>query len=120
VDVTNTGSRAGVDVVQAYVKYPRATDEPPEQLKGFLRVKLAPHATRSVSLSLPMSSLDVFLNGSFRTIAGTYDVSLGQSSANLPITLPAQVPAMIATGLEGQPLVGWPRPNVTMRTSATR
>ncbi|MGA7834488.1 MAG: glycoside hydrolase family 3 C-terminal domain-containing protein, partial [Acidimicrobiales bacterium] len=34
VDVTNSGSRTGVDVVQAYVKYPRAADEPPEQLKG--------------------------------------------------------------------------------------
>ncbi len=101
VNVSNTGSRAGVDVVQAYAKYPRAADEPPEQLKGFLRVELEPHATRSVSLSIPMSSLDVFLNGSFRTLAGAYDISIGQSSANLPITLRAPVPSTLATGLEG-------------------
>lgn len=101
VDVSNTGARAGVDVVQAYVKYPSAADEPPEQLKGFVRVELEPHSTRSVSLSIPISTLDVFLDGTFRTLAGTYDVSLGQSSANLPITLRAKVPSTPATGLEG-------------------
>jgi beta-glucosidase len=85
LDVTNTGSREGVDVVQTYVKYPSALDEPPEQLKAFTRVKLSPFATRRVVISLPISHLSVFLHGSFAVVPGKYGVNVGQSSADLPM-----------------------------------
>ena len=42
VDVTNTGSRAGDDVVQMYVKHLGSkVERPREELKGFQRVMLA-------------------------------------------------------------------------------
>lgn len=96
VDVDNTGTRTGIDVVQAYVKYPQKADEPPEQLKGFTRVKLKPGATRNVSITIPISSLDVYLNGGFRVLPGTYDISLGQSSADVPLVLRATVSPSLA------------------------
>ena len=43
VTVTNTGSRAGDEVVQLYVRDPQASvTRPVLELKGFLRVPLEP------------------------------------------------------------------------------
>ncbi len=54
VDVTNTGARAGDEVVQLYVRYPESkVDRPLKQLRGFQRVALAPGETRTVALRLP-------------------------------------------------------------------
>jgi beta-glucosidase len=91
LNVTNTGQRDGTDVVQAYVQYPRAAGEPPEQLKAFLRVRLSPQATRRVTLSIPLSSLSVYLHKASTLVPGTYRVNVGQSSADLPISLTARV-----------------------------
>jgi beta-glucosidase len=100
LNVANTGERTGVDVVQAYVKDPAKLDEPPEQLKSFLRVDLQPGTSRTVKLSIPISSLNVYVDGAMRTIAGTYGVSLGQSSANLPLTVRVKIPSAITDSLD--------------------
>ena len=53
VDVTNTGSRAGDEVVQMYVTHlGSAVQRPLEQLAGFQRVTLKPGETRTVTLPL--------------------------------------------------------------------
>src|SRR5580692_1644705 len=58
VDVTNTGSRAGDEVVQLYVHHLRSVvSRPTEELKGFQRVSLAPGETRTVTLPLKISTL---------------------------------------------------------------
>jgi len=51
--VKNTGRRAGAEVVQLYVgaKAPRAS-RPPQELKGFQRVELAPGESKQVTLEL--------------------------------------------------------------------
>lgn len=99
-NVSNTGDQTGVDVVQAYVKDPAKADEPPEQLRAFLRVDLPHGASRTVTLTIPISSLAVYLNGGFHTLAGTYDVSIGQSSANLPLTVKVDISSTLASGLQ--------------------
>ena len=86
LDVTNTGPRYGTDVVQAYVKDPTSLGEPPEQLKAFTRVTLSPLGTRRVVLTIPISSLSVFLHGAFTLMSGSYGVNVGQSSADLPLS----------------------------------
>lgn len=83
VDVTNLGSRRGTAVPQAYLTYPRAAAEPPGQLKAFTTVSLAPHQTRTVSLSVPWSALRSYLGGRWTTVPGTYHLGVGQSSARL-------------------------------------
>ena len=55
--VTNTGSVAGADVAQLYVGDPAASDDPPEQLKGFQRVTLNPGASATVSFPLNIHDL---------------------------------------------------------------
>jgi beta-glucosidase len=92
LDVTNVGAREGTDVVQAYVKDPTSLSEPPNQLRAFARVMLMPLATRRIELSIPISSLSVFLHGSFTLVPGKYEVNIGQSSADLPLSLQVAIP----------------------------
>ncbi len=83
--VTNTGQRTGVDVVECYVRFPPVAGEPPEQLKAFARVRLAPGATRLVTLHIPASALRVFAQGGWRSVAGDYVVAVGSSSRDLAL-----------------------------------
>jgi beta-glucosidase len=85
--VTNTGSRAGTDVVQAYVAYPALTGEPPEQLRNFQRVDLNPSASKQIVMVIPSSGFEIFQNNTFKIIPGLYRVDVGQSSADLSIHL---------------------------------
>ena len=91
VTVTNTGPRAGADVVQAYVHYPAGSGEPPEQLRAFTKVALAPHQSRVVTLTLPSTAFAQYVSGRMTTLSGTYRVDVGSSSADLPIHLTALV-----------------------------
>jgi beta-glucosidase len=92
LDVTNVGAREGTDVVQGYVKFPTAAGEPPEQLKTFARVTLSPLATRRIALTIPISSLSVYLHNAFTIVPGKYQVNVGQSSADLPLSLQVKIP----------------------------
>jgi beta-glucosidase len=52
-DVTNTGSRAGEETVQLYVRLlGTSTSQPVRALKGFQRISLAPGETRKVTFEL--------------------------------------------------------------------
>ena len=58
VDVTNTGKRAGDEVVQLYVEHVGSkVDRPIRDLRGYQRVTLNPGQTRTVSFRLPAKSL---------------------------------------------------------------
>jgi beta-glucosidase len=86
-DVTNTGDRAGSDVVQLYVGDPAATGEPPEQLKGFRKVALRPGQTRRVTLELDARAFaqwDTTAN-CWTVSGGAYRLMLGDSSVDLPL-----------------------------------
>ena len=91
VKVTNTGSRAGSDAVQAYVQYPNGAGEPPYQLRAFVQVAVAAHQTRAITLTIPRRGFQVFSQNHFVTVGGTYGVDLGSSASNLPIHLSTQL-----------------------------
>jgi beta-glucosidase len=58
LDVSNTGARAGEEVVQLYVSaIGSAVERAPKELKAFTRVALQPGETKTVQLSLPISQL---------------------------------------------------------------
>jgi beta-glucosidase len=92
VTVTNTGRRAGSTVVQAYLHYPAAAGEPPNQLRAFQSVELKPSQSRTIQLSLPRSAFEAFLHGKSQTVPGRYQINIGQSSADLPIHLSTTAP----------------------------
>ncbi len=61
VDVTNTGTRAGDDVVQLYIRHDVAfPTQPVEELKGFERIHLAPGQTQTVSFPLGPERLSFY------------------------------------------------------------
>jgi beta-glucosidase len=82
VDVKNTGSRSGDEVVQLYIHDPVATiSQPVRRLRGFERVSLDPGQTKTVSFRLDRSDVGFYDNsGSFVVEPGTIDVYAGDSS----------------------------------------
>ncbi|WTR18899.1 glycoside hydrolase family 3 C-terminal domain-containing protein [Streptomyces sp. NBC_00138] len=86
--VTNTGSRAGDEVAQLYVGDPGAAGEPPHQLKGFQRVTLAPGASGTVTFTVGAHDLASWstASNSWVAAAGSYQILVGDSSRNLPLT----------------------------------
>jgi beta-glucosidase len=94
VDVTNTGSRAGDDVVQMYVKHLGSkVERPQEELKGFRRVTIQPRETKTVEIPLKASSLawwDLNLPG-FRVEAEPVRVMIGNSSRDVELTTTVSV-----------------------------
>jgi beta-glucosidase len=59
LDLTNTGDRAGTEVVQLYASYPRA-DQPRRRLIGFTRVALDPGQSAAVTLTVPATRLELW------------------------------------------------------------
>jgi beta-glucosidase len=94
VDVKNTGSRAGDEVVQLYVSHQgSAVARPIEELKGFERVNLKPGEMRTVTMKLPASALAYWDDGSKKMVveADRVQVSVGGSSDKLPLHTVVQV-----------------------------
>jgi len=84
VEVTNTGTVSGTEVVQLYTRAlaPRCP-RPRRQLAGFARVSLRPGQTATVEIPLPVSSLAFWDVVTHRMTVdpGNYEVMAGSSSA---------------------------------------
>lgn len=130
---TNTGPRAGADVIEGYVRDPGVTGEPPEQLRAFTRVTLRPGQTKLTTLTFPPSAFAYWNSGPAAgttpgttspsapgahvtaqppgqwTIApGRYSVSVGRSPAQITgstsFRLSGHTPGNELDGLFGQSL----------------
>ncbi len=86
VDVTNSGTRAGDEVVQLYVSYPTTTGvpRPIKQLQGFQRITLAAGATQTVNLPLTYAQLGYWdtTSSNFLVQSGTVHLMVGGSSVD--------------------------------------
>lgn len=82
VEVKNTGSRAGKEVVQLYVSdLYRSLTPPNRELKGFRKVELKPGETQTVSFRLKSADLAfVGLNNRWITEPGKFRASIGKLS----------------------------------------
>jgi beta-glucosidase len=77
VTVTNAGTVAGDEVVEAYLKTPQA-DGPRHSLVGFERVNLAPGASKQVTVKIdPRSLSSVDDLGARSILAGKYSLAVG-------------------------------------------
>jgi beta-glucosidase len=86
VDVTNSGKRAGDEVVQMYVEHVgSAVERPIRELRGYRRLTLAPGETATVQMPLPISSLAYWDESSHRWAveADRARIRVGASSADL-------------------------------------
>ncbi|PZU13219.1 MAG: beta-1,3-glucosyltransferase, partial [Chryseobacterium sp.] len=87
VNVKNTGSKAGSEVVQLYVKDLLASvSRPIIELKGFKKVELNPGESKQILIEVPVKELQ-FLDSTMNwgIERGTYRVFVGNSSKNLPL-----------------------------------
>ena len=94
VDVTNTGSYAGDEVVQLYVKHPRSkVERPSEELKGFRRVTLEPNQTKTVEIPLKASTLAYWDEklSAFKVEAEQVDLLIGGSSSDIKLRTTVRV-----------------------------
>jgi beta-glucosidase len=86
VDVTNTGSVAGKEVVQVYVHDRRSSlVRPFKELKGFAKVALDPGETRTISIPLDFRSFAYYhpAHEQWITEDGDFDILIGASSADI-------------------------------------
>lgn len=86
VDVTNTGSRPGKEVVQLYVAPPKGdVIRPVRELKGFEKVELAPGETKMVSFTLDGRAFSYWNTQihDWHVESGTYRLQVGQSSRRI-------------------------------------
>ncbi len=82
VPVTNTGRRAGEEVVQLYMRDPLASvSRPVQQLRGFRRVALAPGETRLVSFTLSAEHVALWgQRGGWQIEPGKIELMVGGAS----------------------------------------
>lgn len=79
--VTNTGARAGDEVVQLYIHDRVASrTRPVRELKGFARVSLAPGASKRVTLTLKREDLRFWGDGDWVVEPGMFDLWVATSS----------------------------------------
>jgi beta-glucosidase len=89
VDVTNTGTRTGDEVVQLYVKHLKsAVDRPAKELRGFRRVTLGPDETKTVEIPLAADALAYWDTGRKRWALeqGEVELMVGGSSADTKLS----------------------------------
>lgn len=88
-DVSNTGDRAGEEIVQLYVGLPTEPDvpQPPRQLKHFAKIPLQPGQTAHVRFELDGKSLACWDDDlyAWTILPGTYQVMVGSSSRDTPL-----------------------------------
>lgn len=87
--VTNTGSRAGAEVVQLYVKAPEtAVFKPAKELRAFCKVYLAPQETKTVTLTFPVEELRIWHATQHRWVleGGQYECQLCSDCETVRLT----------------------------------
>jgi len=85
VTLTNTGSRAGEEVVQLYIRDKVASiSRPVKELKGFVKVSLEPGEARSIRFVINQNDLSFYKEDlSFGWEPGDFDVFVGGNSRDV-------------------------------------
>jgi len=88
-EVTNTGRVSGADVAQLYVGDPSSkVKRPAKELKAFEKVRLDPGEKKIVTFNLDLRALSYWDESAhcWRADAGTFQVFVGDSSQDTPLT----------------------------------
>ena len=97
VTVTNTGKKAGREVVELYVAAPQGgLEKPVRELKAFAKTKrLAPGASETLTFQVSAYDLASFNEAAatWETDAGTYQVQFGAAVDDIRATVPCKLKA---------------------------
>ena len=82
MEVTNTGKRAGTEVVQMYIRdLVSSVTRPVKELKGFKKVWLQPGETQTVAIDITPESLAFYdVNMDYVVEPGEFEIMVGNSS----------------------------------------
>ncbi|HEX9387044.1 MAG TPA: fibronectin type III-like domain-contianing protein, partial [Anaerolineales bacterium] len=116
LDITNTGSVAGKEVVQLYVRDVKSTVARPEkELKAFTKVELEPGQTKTLTFTLDREALWYFnvVKNTWATEPGDFEILVGSSSRDIRLTetftlAPEPRASRLHTGLPIQKLLDDP------------
>lgn len=89
VNVRNTGTREGSEVVQLYIHANKsAVDRPYKELKGFAKVSLKPGEARDVNIKIADSDLGYYSQAvqGWADEPGTYTALVGNASDNITLS----------------------------------
>ena len=92
--VTNTGKRAGAEIVQLYAAKPGAeVFRPAQELKGFAKVQLQPGESKTVTIPLDDKAFRYWntKTDSWEVEGGSYELRVGASSADIRLTAVVEV-----------------------------
>ena len=86
MDVQNSGTRAGKEIVQVYVRDVKSRlVRPDKELKAFAKVALAPGETQTVTFALDQEALSYYDPALERWVAdaGEFEILVGSSSRDI-------------------------------------
>ena len=91
VTVTNSGQRAGDEIVQLYLSFPHVPGAPLRALRGFQRVHLEAGASQRLRFELQPRDLSMVTEDGVLLVAeGEYTVSVGGGQPNTGVTVLSQ------------------------------
>ena len=94
VNVKNTGTREGQEVVQLYISDKKSSlPRPVKELKGFQKVKLAPGEEKAVTLTIDKKALSFFDDAKHEWVAepGKFEAIIGSSSRDTKGIVPFEL-----------------------------
>jgi beta-glucosidase len=92
--VKNTGQRAGEEIAQVYASLPDSAGEPPRRLVGWTKLSLAAGESRQATVHIDRKLLEIYAEDadSWKLVPGTYTLSVGSSSRDIPLQKTIQLP----------------------------
>ncbi len=104
VDVKNTGSAAGKEVVQLYVAHPQdgVSTTPKKQLKGFEKTELAAGETKTVKFELDVDDMELYSETAVKNIVptGTYTAYIGKNADDTSLSRTFEVSGTLDSSLK--------------------
>lgn len=98
IDVTNTGSRAGKEIVQLYIRDVKSTVIRPEkELRGFDKVELAPGETKTVTFELGKRAFAYWNTEihDWHVETGEFEILIGSSSRSIECSAAIKVESTV-------------------------
>ena len=86
--VRSTNEREGSEIAQVYAALPETAAEPPKRLVGFTKIQLKPGETKEVTVNVDGKYLSIFDESAnvWKLVPGSYNIMVGGSSKDLPLT----------------------------------
>jgi beta-glucosidase len=92
VTLTNSGTRAGDEVVQMYLHQPYTSlKQPVQELKGFARVSLQPGETKTVRFPIGFDQVKFWKANQWQMEPGDLNIMIGSSSRDIRLTQTLQL-----------------------------